>query len=51
MVVQSKGWLSVGCFPNILGEEIRIPLHVDDSLDSLDDHLKTEGEYRPYEVR
>ena len=30
--------------------EYRIPLHADDALDSLDDHLKIEGESRPYEV-
>ena len=28
----------------------RIPLQSDDALDSLDDHLKMEGESRPYEV-
>ena len=27
--------------------EYRIPLQEDDALDSLDDHLKIEGEYRP----
>ena len=40
-VMQSKGWLSYGCYltkyPWVL--EYRIPLHVDDALDSLKDHL------------
>ena len=33
-----------------LGLEYRIPLHVDDALDSLDDYLKIEGESRPVNV-
>ena len=49
-VVQSKGWLSDGCtkYPWVL--KYHIPLHVDDAVDSLDDHLKIEGESRPYEI-
>ena len=40
-VVQSKGWVSKGCYltqyPWAL--EYRIPLHADYAMDSLDDHL------------
>ena len=36
-------------YPRLL--EYRIPLQADDDLDSLDNHLKIEGESRPYEVR
>ena len=43
---QLKGWLSVGCYltyyPWVL--EYHIPLQADNALDSLDDHLKIEGE-------
>ena len=35
---------------NLLVLEYKILLQVDNALDSLDDQLRVEGEFRPYEV-
>ena len=52
-VLLSKGWLSLGSYLTYYHWvlEYHSSLQANDALDSLNDHLKIEGESCPYEVR